>query len=323
MDFNPVTDRIRLVSDEDENRRLNPTDGTQTATDTNLVYPPGDPFQGTNPDVTAIAHTHPFSGAASTLLFGIDTNIDTLVTIDPPDSGTVHTITGGLNVDATDENGFDIARRFNHMFAALQTSSTGGSTLFAVAVGGAAGPPVTAANANAVVIGALGLGTGRFAQGLAIVNDNVLAAAPTPEPSPTPSPTPTVTPTITPTVTPTITPTPTPKPRKRKPGLTGKVRPRRDAGAPFRFRVTGALRRPSGVSKKAGCKGKIQIRVRKGAKALARRTVRVRKTCRYSARLVLGRKAGPKGKASFRISFRGNARLKTRTITRAARYGPV
>ncbi len=111
---------------------------------------------------------------------------------------------------------------------------------------------------------------------------------------------------------------------KKRPGLRAKVRPQRDRRKPFRFRVSGLLRRPSGVSRTDGCRGRVRItarKVRKGKdKRLARRTVRVRSSCRYSARLLL-RRTGKRGKARFTVSFRGNTHLTTRTVRRTARFG--
>ncbi|MEA2127044.1 MAG: type transport system ATP-binding protein [Solirubrobacteraceae bacterium] len=134
-----------------------------------------------------------------------------------------------------------------------------------------------------------------------------------------------VTPTPTPSVTPVptyVVPTPTPTYTiKKRPGLTGKVTPKRDRKKPFRFKVAGKLKRPSGVTKSAGCKGKVRITVKKGKKTLARKTVSVKSSCTYSARVKLNKKAGKKGKAKFSISFRGNSKLLKKTIKRSARYG--
>ena len=65
FDFNPVVDRIRVVSNADQNLRLNPNDGTLTAIDTNLAFAAGDPNQGANPNVVALAYTNNFAGAGS------------------------------------------------------------------------------------------------------------------------------------------------------------------------------------------------------------------------------------------------------------------
>ena len=48
IDFNPVPDRIRVVSDADESVRLNPVNGALAGTDSTLAYVAGDPG-GANP----------------------------------------------------------------------------------------------------------------------------------------------------------------------------------------------------------------------------------------------------------------------------------
>jgi Domain of unknown function (DUF4394) len=100
FDVNPTVDRIRVVSDADQNLRLNPNDGTLTAIDTLLN--PG------NPNVAASAYSNNFSGAATTTLYGIDTNIDALVIQNPPNSGVLTTV-GPLGVDTTGSVHFDIS----------------------------------------------------------------------------------------------------------------------------------------------------------------------------------------------------------------------
>jgi hypothetical protein len=59
-DFNPVVDRLRVVSEADQNIRLNPNDGTLTATDVALTYASGDPGAGINPNVVGAAYTNKF-----------------------------------------------------------------------------------------------------------------------------------------------------------------------------------------------------------------------------------------------------------------------
>ncbi|HVF73344.1 MAG TPA: DUF4394 domain-containing protein [Chthoniobacterales bacterium] len=140
FDFNPVPDRIRVVSDNDQNLRLNPSNGTLTATDSPLVYDnttadgdPIDTFSGTNPTVTASAYTNSFAGSTVTTLYGIDTNLNILVIQNPPNSGTLNTV-GFLGIDPTDANGFDIhplPGGTNLGFAALSTNGTS-STLYSL-----------------------------------------------------------------------------------------------------------------------------------------------------------------------------------------------
>jgi len=147
-------------------------------------------------------------------------------------------------------------------------------------------------------------------------------ACPTPTPTPTPTyniPTPSKTPTPTPTATPPTT-------ERTRPGLTGKVRPRRDRRPPYRYKTTGQVRLPGGVSKPSGCKGTVRITVkRKGsAKTYSNRAARVRSNCRFTQRVTFkGRRRfrASRGTLRFIIRFRGNAVLKPRQIVRTATFG--
>src|SRR5262245_34124567 len=80
VDFNPVPDRLRVVTDTSQDLRLNPNDGTLAATDTLLAYATGDPNVGTTARVVGSAYTNNFNGAATTTLYGIDSNLNILVT---------------------------------------------------------------------------------------------------------------------------------------------------------------------------------------------------------------------------------------------------
>jgi fermentation-respiration switch protein FrsA (DUF1100 family) len=138
----------------------------------------------------------------------------------------------------------------------------------------------------------------------------------------TPTPTPTVTPTPTSTyVIP--TPTPTPPTVKKQPGLTAKAKPDRDKKKPFKFTVKGKLKLPSGVSKAAGCKGKVAITGKKGKKTLVKKKkTSVKSDCTYKANVKLNKKkAGKKGKVKFTVKFGGNSVLKTKTVKTSAKYG--
>jgi hypothetical protein len=114
MDVNPVSDRIRVVSDLDQNLRLNPNDGTLTATDTTLAYAVGDPHVGANPNEVALAYSNNVAGALTTTLYGIDSGLDVLVTqggpngIPSPNGGLLNTV-GALGVDTNGLAGFDIS----------------------------------------------------------------------------------------------------------------------------------------------------------------------------------------------------------------------
>lgn len=127
VDFNPIPDRLRVVSDADQNLRVNVDTGAVT-TDTALAYAAGDAAAGQNPNVVGVAYTNNFSGTTTVTLYGIDSARDTLVrqgSVDgspvSPNSGQLFTV-GALGVDTSDVVGFDIASRTGTAFAALTTA---------------------------------------------------------------------------------------------------------------------------------------------------------------------------------------------------------
>ena len=98
FDFNPVVDRIRIVSNTGQNLRFNPNDGTTTP---DAALNPG------SPSVGSVAYTNNFAGTATTSLFAIDYTTDQLLQINPPNAGTVVVI-GSLGANAPTASGFDI-----------------------------------------------------------------------------------------------------------------------------------------------------------------------------------------------------------------------
>jgi hypothetical protein len=99
VDFNPTVDRIRVVSDAEQNLRLNPNTGLVQNTDLAL-NPAG--------NVVAAAYTNNFVGATTTTLYDIDSGSDQLLIQNPPNNGTL-VLVGGLGVDLGPTVGFDIA----------------------------------------------------------------------------------------------------------------------------------------------------------------------------------------------------------------------
>jgi hypothetical protein len=136
VDFNPTVDRIRIVSNTGQNLRVNPANGAAIV---DGVLNPG------TPQVTAAAYTNSFSGSTATTLFDIDTNTDQLFTQNPPNNGTL-VLVGGLGVNATDVNGFDISTADNQAYAALTV--TGLTSLYRI----------NTTNGAATSVGLIGLG---------------------------------------------------------------------------------------------------------------------------------------------------------------------
>src|SRR5690606_11795882 len=100
FDFNPTVDRIRLVTDNEQNLRLHPETGMVVAIDGNLN--PGDRT------VNAVAYTNSFAGATQTTLFDIDLADGKLDKQSPPNDGTLPEFEN-LYLQADGEGAFDIS----------------------------------------------------------------------------------------------------------------------------------------------------------------------------------------------------------------------
>lgn len=141
FDFNPVPDRTRIVSDSDQNLRFNQTNGLLVQPDGTLKYDDtaadGDPVDvnaGANPNIVGAGYTNsttpsPRTPPPGTLLYVIDSDLDSLAIQDPPNAGTLNTV-GALGVDAPDLLGFDISGLSGQAFAAW--TGTDGSMLYAI-----------------------------------------------------------------------------------------------------------------------------------------------------------------------------------------------
>jgi hypothetical protein len=116
FDFNPTVDRIRLISNNGQNLRLNPNDGIVVAADGTI-----------NPSTSKIsgaAYTNNFAGSTSTVLYDIDHTTGKLFKQDPPNNGTLVEV-GNLGVTPTESNGFDIGGTSNKAWALM---TVGGAT---------------------------------------------------------------------------------------------------------------------------------------------------------------------------------------------------
>ena len=125
VDFNPVADRMRVVSDAGQNLRIN--------VDTGAVITDGviTPVSGTV-RIGASAYTNSFAGTTTTQLFDVDAVTSLLHLQDPPNNGT---LAAGLplGVTGTGSDGFDIDARNNAGWLALGSGS-GASTLYRVSL---------------------------------------------------------------------------------------------------------------------------------------------------------------------------------------------
>src|SRR5205085_1320345 len=79
IDFNPVADRMRLMSSEGVSLRVNVDDG-KAVVDGSHKYKDGDANAGKAPRVIAGAYTNSFKGTTATALYNIDAATGSLVT---------------------------------------------------------------------------------------------------------------------------------------------------------------------------------------------------------------------------------------------------
>jgi hypothetical protein len=115
FDFNPAVDRVRVVSDAEQNLRLDPTTGAVAASDVALAYAATDPNFLANPNVVGLAYDRNSAGVSATTAFAIDLGLDVLVRLgdvngspQSPNGGVLTTV-GPLGVNTGGLVGFDYA----------------------------------------------------------------------------------------------------------------------------------------------------------------------------------------------------------------------
>ena len=161
VDFNPAVDRLRVVTNANQNLRINPDTGALAATDTPLAYATGDAGFGTAPRVVAAAYSNNVAGGTPTTLYVIDVNRGVLATQGSvggtvsPNGGQLLTV-GALGVASNDNAGFDIARD-GTVYATLTQPGTGVTRLYTINL----------ATGAATLVGTVGPGT-RTLLGLAV-----------------------------------------------------------------------------------------------------------------------------------------------------------
>jgi hypothetical protein len=131
VDFNPVPDRLRVVSDTGQNLRINVDNGL-TQLDGPLAYAAGDPNFGTAPNIQAVAYTNSVVAASSTALFGIDIskNTDLLVQHTNPNGGVLASV-APLSFNSSNLIGYDISGLTGSRYFSVN-SGTGGASSFYV-----------------------------------------------------------------------------------------------------------------------------------------------------------------------------------------------
>jgi hypothetical protein len=175
MDFNPSADRLRIVSNSEQNMRWNPTTGTIVDSDPVMAGVQPDTNLSPVGDVVAAAYTNNDQDpATATTLYGIDAGSDSLVLIGgqngmPSPNGGMVTAVGPLGADTSDRAGLDVPLGASTTAFALLTVG-GVSQLYGVDL----------ATGAATLVGAIG------SAGTAIVDLAVSAEAAPQPPAPQP-----------------------------------------------------------------------------------------------------------------------------------------
>lgn len=149
VDFNPVADRLRVISNTGQNLRINVDTG---ATTTDGVI-----NRGLAPTVLAGAYTNSFAGSTATVLYDVEGNSNVLAQQNPPNDGTLVDV-GPIGFALGGRAAADIAGGANGLvLAALRNGSTGPFSLYTVSLTtGAATPYRNTAAASLSFIGGAG-----------------------------------------------------------------------------------------------------------------------------------------------------------------------
>jgi len=152
VDFNPVADRVRVVSDSGQNLRLHPDTGAVVDFDPNtpglqpdpaLAYAPGDAHAGKPPQVVGAAYTYNKRDDKLTSNYAIDRALGVLVTqgsvegaspVVSPNTGRLSTV-GPLGLGPLVDASFDIADINNQAYAALRKPGDARTRLYRIDLG--------------------------------------------------------------------------------------------------------------------------------------------------------------------------------------------
>jgi hypothetical protein len=125
VDWNPVSDQLRVVSNAHQNLVVSPT-GVVTA-QTNVAPQANDEGAGSSPNIVHLAYNNNSNGQTTTTLYGIDTGRDRLVTFANPSNGQYTTV-GALGFDATELGGFDVSGATGTAFATFTNANQSRTT---------------------------------------------------------------------------------------------------------------------------------------------------------------------------------------------------
>ena len=106
VDFNPVADKMRVITTSGQNLRVNVDDGKVTV-DGNLKFADTDMHKDEKPNIVAGAYTNSFKGTKETALYDIDGTIGALFRQAPPNDGVLSAV-GKLGIKVSGPVAFNI-----------------------------------------------------------------------------------------------------------------------------------------------------------------------------------------------------------------------
>ena len=130
VDFNPAADRVRVVSDQGQNLRLQPDTGALAAIDGPLAYAPDEGAAAHKAQVSAAGYTYNPDNDKLTTNYAIDLAAGTLVMqgsregetpVVSPNTGQLRTV-GSLGLGTLEDASFDISDVRNTPLAVLRTN---------------------------------------------------------------------------------------------------------------------------------------------------------------------------------------------------------
>ncbi len=142
VDFNPVADRIRVVSDTGQNLRLHPDTGAIAAVDPTVAYVAGDAQAGRQPELVAAAYTYNKQDDKLTTNYALDRRAGTLLIqgslegqqpVVSPNTGQLKTV-GALDIGTFSDAALDIADVSGIAYAAIRLDASRSTRLYQVSL---------------------------------------------------------------------------------------------------------------------------------------------------------------------------------------------
>jgi len=140
VDFNPVADRVRVISSSGQNLRLHPETGLVAATDPAPAYASTDKRAGSKPEVVAAAYTYNKTDDKLTSNYAIDRNGGYLVTMGSAEgvqpvvsfnTGQLFSV-GAIGVADMSDASMDIADVTGAAFAAIRLKTHATTRLYSI-----------------------------------------------------------------------------------------------------------------------------------------------------------------------------------------------